>query len=1150
MEPETIYIGHCELHIEPKTVRGDIVTIANERYYKITNCDMMSPFLMNIVSDSDLWMFISSNGALTSGRRNADHALFPYYTDDRIHDSDEITGSKTVILATQNGKTFLWEPISSKYQGVYRIQRNIYKNIIGNQVIFEEVNFDLHLSFQYSWFNCDRFGFIKKSWIRNDNPEPVAIKMIDGIQNILPAGVDRGFQLEFSTLVDGYKKNELLPDTGLALYTLSSIPTDKAEPSESLKANTVWSAGLKNSSILLSTAQLNSFCNGLTVHQEIDVRAARGAYLLYAEFELPANQEKAWYIVADVNKNQSDVAALQHLLISNKDMTGQIEDEIKTSTENLKKIVAQADGYQLTSDPLNLFRHCSNTLFNIMRGGIFDNNYFIDKNDFRAFVQTANKQIAAQYASVIDEWPDPVKYHEMMDRMVSLDPDFERLCHEYLPLTFSRRHGDPSRPWNQFSIDIKDEHGNKTLNYQGNWRDIFQNWEALALSFPEFIENMITKFVNTSTADGYNPYRVTRDGFDWEMLNPSDAFSHIGYWGDHQIIYLLKLLELATKYHPGKLQSLLTKEIFSYANVPYKIKSYQDIIADPHRTIDFDFDLHGAIQQRVEKIGADGKFIWDKNGKIYHVNLTEKLLVPMLVKFSNFIPEAGIWMNTQRPEWNDANNALVGYGASMVTLYYLRRFVGFCIGLFKVAPAEQVKISEEVFELFANIWDALKRFQHLLNDSISNSDRKQILDQLGLAGSDHRMKIYANGFSGERRSLFIPDLIAFLELGLKYIDHSIKANKREDDLYHAYNLIKITAQNEISIRRLYEMLEGQVAVLSSGYLPYEDAIMLLNALRKSALYRADQSSYLLYPNRELPRFVDKNIISKKLIEQSRFLSALVEQDDRTIVAKDVFGNVHFNSNFRNARVLRQALDEIKIDKPELSEFEIQKILDIYETVFDHQSFTGRSGTFYKYEGLGSIYWHMVSKLLLAVQEVFYQAVDAKANASILEKLKAYYYEIRAGIGSHKSPDLYGAFPTDPYSHTPGNSGVQQPGMTGQVKEDFISRFGELGVRVSDGKIKFNTDLLNQDELLTKSQVFYFYDVNGKPQTLMLNAGMLAFTICQVPVIYIKAKRRKIVITKRDGSEEEIDGHEIDASLSKSIFQREDRIWKIQVLIDD
>ncbi len=58
----------------------------------------------------------------------------------------------------------------------------------------------------------------------------------------------------------------------------------------------------------------------------------------------------------------------------------------------------------------------------------------------------------------------------------------------------------------------------------------------------------------------------------------------------------------------------------------------------------------------------------------------------MLAKLFNFVPEAGIWMNTQRPEWNDANNALVGYGVSMVTLYYLRRFLSFCEQLLRPTP--------------------------------------------------------------------------------------------------------------------------------------------------------------------------------------------------------------------------------------------------------------------------------------------------------------------------------------------------------------------------------------------------------------------------------------------------------------------------------
>ena len=39
-------------------------------------------------------------------------------------------------------------------------------------------------------------------------------------------------------------------------------------------------------------------------------------------------------------------------------------------------------------------------------------------------------------------------------------------------------------------------------------------------------------------------------------------------------------------------------------------------------------------------------------------------------------------------------------------------------------------------------------------------------------------------------------------------------------------------------------------------------------------------------------------------------------------------------------------------------------------------FTGRSGSFFAYEGLGSIYWHMVSKLLLAVRSAYFVVLQS------------------------------------------------------------------------------------------------------------------------------------------------------------------------------
>ena len=83
--------------IVDKTVSLEMVVIDNENYYKIANNDSMRPFFMSIVSDSTHWLFISSNGGLTAGRKNAELALFPYYTDDKITEFADITGSKSIF---------------------------------------------------------------------------------------------------------------------------------------------------------------------------------------------------------------------------------------------------------------------------------------------------------------------------------------------------------------------------------------------------------------------------------------------------------------------------------------------------------------------------------------------------------------------------------------------------------------------------------------------------------------------------------------------------------------------------------------------------------------------------------------------------------------------------------------------------------------------------------------------------------------------------------------------------------------------------------------------------------------------------------------------------------------------------------------------
>jgi hypothetical protein len=1145
-----LHLGKSPRCVNRKPVQGKQVVLEGENFYQIANYDRMRPFFMTVVSDTDHWLFISSNGGLTAGRRDANLALFPYYTDDKIRDMTEVTGSKTLLRVHRQGKVYLWEPFSERGSGVYRVRRNLYKNFWGNKLIFEEVNEDLALTFRYGWFNSQQFGFVRRAWLVNSGTASTRVELLDGIQNLMPCGTGSQFNLEYSTLLDAYKKSELLTETGLGLFRLSAIPVDRPEPAEALRTTVAWSVGLKRQLTLLSSVQLDQFRTGQPLHAETEIRAERGAYFVQSEMQLRHGQSVDWLVVADVGQSLSDVARINQLLRKPAQLRHAVMSNVQHGTEQLQHIVATADGLQKTASPLGCARHYGNTLFNIMRGGVFHDGYQIDTKDLFAFVMNANSEIAARHTAFFRGLPKKVLYSRMIASASEAgDPQLERICREYLPLTFSRRHGDPSRPWNKFSIATRNADGSPRLNYEGNWRDIFQNWEALALSFPGYTSGMICRFLNASTADGYNPYRITRNGIDWEVVDPHDAWSYIGYWGDHQIIYLLKLLELFDRHAPAELRGFLTREIFAYANVPYRIKPYAEILQNPKDTVVFDQHLEKLVHQRVLSKGADGKLIWDQHSQVRLVNLTEKLLVPLLAKLSNFVPGAGIWLNTQRPEWNDANNALVGNGTSMVTLYYLRRYLTFCRELFRDAAGEKFILSAEVADFLERIIQILNRHRGLLSGKITDSRRKRVVDDLGSAGSDYRQRIYA-GFSRRETPLTGRRLLDFFAVALDWTNHSIHANGRPDGLYHAYNLIRFDNPKTLPIRRLYEMLEGQVAVLSSGHLSPEESLKLLAALKRSRMYRADQHSYMLYPDRELPRFVEKNKIPAKELFRSAFLQKLLADGNRQLVERDITGQVHFNAAVTNARDISRILDQFAGSRSaRLVKREASLVLDIFERLFDHESFTGRSGTFFGYEGLGCIYWHMVSKLLLAVQETFFRAVESGAPAKLVKGLADAYYDIRAGIGDYKTPENYGAFPMDPYSHTPGQGGARQPGLTGQVKEDVICRFGELGVLVKNGGIHFCPRLLRTEEFVTGRTEFNYCDLTGAKQRLALKPGELAFTCCQVPIVYRLAKKNSLNVISANGTTRQYEAPSLDSAASREIFARTGKIIRIEVCLN-
>ncbi|MEX0916211.1 MAG: hypothetical protein WDZ60_09975, partial [Wenzhouxiangellaceae bacterium] len=631
------------------------------------------------------------------------------------------------------------------------IRRNLYKNVLGNKLRYEEINEDLGLVFRYTWVTSAKYGFVRRCELQNLDGVPVRVELLDGLQNLLPAGTPLFTQTNVSNLVDAYKWTELDAPTGLAFVTLYSGITDRAEPSESLRATTVFCLGLGSRTTLISSTQLSNFRHGEPLQQEHRRRGIRGAYFVNVNEELAPAGTLQWQIVANTEQSQADAVLLRRELDDPAVLGKAIAESVDDGSDKLARILASGDGFQATAEENVAVHHCANVLFNLLRGGVFFHQYNVPSGDFVRTIHHFNRQIHSRNRDTLQALPETIGLAGLLAAVrQSGDPQLERLAGEYLPITFGRRHGDPSRSWNQFAIRLKDEHGNERLSYEGNWRDIFQNWEALTFSFPGFIESVIAKFVNASTMDGYNPYRITKEGIDWEIEEPGNTWSYIGYWGDHQIIYLQKLLELSNRFHPAQLRELLRKPLFCYSNVPYRIKPFTATLANSKSTVTFDEALAGRIDERVALMGADGKLVLDGSGQVYQVNLLEKLLVPLLTKLGNLVIDGGIWLTTQRPEWNDANNALVGHGLSMVTLYYMRRYVRFLQGIL-AGEERSFTVSTEVSQWLGETAKVLAALRPQLGSGpVDASLRYAVLAELGEAAGRYRDAVYAQeGFSGK-----------------------------------------------------------------------------------------------------------------------------------------------------------------------------------------------------------------------------------------------------------------------------------------------------------------------------------------------------------------------------------------------------------------
>ena len=224
-------------------VTEGIEIIDGVEMYRISPVDALDPFLMTVVSNSDLWMFVSSTGGLTAGRVEPERCVFPYETDDRLHHLGGRVGPVTVIRIHEPERTIVWQPFIGSGPN---ISRSLFKSSLGNMVIFEEQHLELGLTIRSRWAPSDRFGWVRTVSLANeDGRAPLTVEIVDGLLDVMPWGVGVPFQQQMSNLANAYRRSEIV-EPGIGLFTLEALIVDRPEPAEALRATTVWSTGLDN----------------------------------------------------------------------------------------------------------------------------------------------------------------------------------------------------------------------------------------------------------------------------------------------------------------------------------------------------------------------------------------------------------------------------------------------------------------------------------------------------------------------------------------------------------------------------------------------------------------------------------------------------------------------------------------------------------------------------------------------------------------------------------------------------------------------------------------------------------------------------------------------------------------------------------------
>ena len=448
---------------------------------------------------------------------------------------------------------------------------------------------------------------------------------------------------------------------------------------------------------------------------------------------------------------------------------------------------------------------------------------------------------------------------------------------------------------------------------------------------------MIAKFLNASTADGYNPYRMTRDGIEWEVPEPRRSLGQhrlLGRPPDHLPAEAARSRRRSSI--PARCAALLDQRDLRLRRRALPHRPTPILLRDPRNTIDFDRGHAGARSRRAcTAMGTDGKLVTDADGAGPPRHPGREAAGPAAGqalqprpgrRHLDEHPAPGVERRQQRP----GRQGPVG-GHRWPTC------AATCVSCASSLPrTAHVAVSAEVASCSAP--------SRASSRSIGPTDRRRF-DAGARRASWMRWAalaalprgVYRDGLSGTATVVAGDRSVALLRRW-----RSTTSTRILREPARRRPLPRLQHPRPVRRRRrsthCYEMLEGQVAVLSRARSVRRKRFgSAAHACAQPALPRRPAQLPALPRHGRCPRFLEQNSVPGRAVGASPLVAALLAAGDRTIVVRDATASCTSTPTSATPGIWppRSTARTPDPGLARLVEADRRPVLDLFEDIFHH-----------------------------------------------------------------------------------------------------------------------------------------------------------------------------------------------------------------------